>query len=60
LRFAAVIDEHGKRLVEVGEAAPNQGWLKSIEGIGGAPSYRHRTARWVTRKRTSVPDTRSR
>ncbi len=39
LRFAAVIDEQGKRQVEVGESAPNQGWLKRLESIGDASSW---------------------
>src|SRR5215475_5429404 len=37
LRFAAVIDDQGKRLVEVGQAAPGQGWLNYLAGIGDAP-----------------------
>jgi len=39
LRFAVVIDAQGKRLVEVGGAAPNQGWLKRLEGIGEESSW---------------------
>jgi sensor histidine kinase regulating citrate/malate metabolism len=39
LRFAAVIDDQGKRLVEVGQAAPGQGWLSRLAGIGDASSW---------------------
>src|SRR5262249_25540785 len=39
LRFAVVIDAQGRRLVEGGEAAPNQGWLKRLEGIGEESSW---------------------
>ena len=39
LRFAAVVDEQGKRLIEVGEAAPDQDWQKRLLGIGDAPSW---------------------
>ena len=39
LRFAVVIDEKANRTVEVGEAAPEQDWLKRIEGIGSELSW---------------------
>src|SRR5262245_109233 len=39
LRFAAVVDEQGKRLVEVGEAAPEQEWQKRLVAIGEATSW---------------------
>src|SRR5262245_61975455 len=34
LRFAVVIDENAKRLVEVGEAAANQDWLRRLRDVG--------------------------
>jgi sensor histidine kinase regulating citrate/malate metabolism len=39
LRFAAVIDERANRTVEVGKAAPEQDWLKRIQGIGSELSW---------------------
>jgi sensor histidine kinase regulating citrate/malate metabolism len=39
LRFAVVIDEHANRTVAVGEAEPEQDWLKRIQNIGTAPSW---------------------
>jgi hypothetical protein len=34
LRFAVVIDEKANRTVQVGEAAPEQDWLKRLQGHG--------------------------
>jgi hypothetical protein len=39
LRFAVVIDEKANRTVEVGEAAPEQDWLKRLQGIGNELSW---------------------
>ena len=39
LRFAVVVDEQAKRTVEVGEAAPEQDWLKRLQGIGSELSW---------------------
>jgi hypothetical protein len=39
LRFAVVIDEKANRTVEVGEATPEQDWLKRLQGIGNELSW---------------------
>jgi sensor histidine kinase regulating citrate/malate metabolism len=39
LRFAVVVDEQANRTVEVGEAAPEQDWLKRLQGIGSELSW---------------------
>jgi hypothetical protein len=39
LRFAVVIDEKANRLVEVGEAAPEQDWSKRLQDIGSELSW---------------------
>ena len=39
LRFAVVIDEKANRTVEVGEAAPEQDWLKRLQGVGSELSW---------------------
>jgi len=39
LRFAVVIDETAKRLVEVGEAASNQDWLRRLRDVGKEASW---------------------
>src|SRR5215475_7132730 len=39
LRFAAVVDEQGRRLVEVGEAPPGQDWQKRLATSGDEGSW---------------------
>ena len=39
LRFAVVIDEKANRSVEVGQAAPEQDWLKRIQSLGSERSW---------------------
>lgn len=39
LRFAVVIDEAAKKLVEVGEAAANQDWLRRLRDVGKELSW---------------------
>jgi hypothetical protein len=39
LRFAVVIDEAAKKLVEVGEAASNQDWLRRLRDLGKESSW---------------------
>ncbi|PWT91024.1 MAG: hypothetical protein C5B56_04480 [Proteobacteria bacterium] len=39
MRFAVVIDGAAKRLVEVGEAAANQDWLRRLQRVGEVVSW---------------------
>ena len=39
VRFAVVIDQAAKRLVEVGEAAANQDWLRRLQRVGEIVSW---------------------
>ena len=39
VRFAVVIDQAARRLVEVGEAAPNQDWLRRLQRVGEIVSW---------------------
>jgi hypothetical protein len=39
LRFAAVVDEQGRRLVEVGEAPPAQEWQKRLAAVDDTGSW---------------------
>jgi hypothetical protein len=39
VRFAVVIDQMAKRLVEVGEAAANQDWLRRLQRVGEIVSW---------------------
>jgi hypothetical protein len=39
VRFAVVIDQVAKRLVEVGEAAANQDWLRRLQRVGEIVSW---------------------
>ena len=39
MRFAVVIDQMAKRLVEVGEAAANQDWLRRLQRVGEIVSW---------------------
>jgi len=39
VRFAVVVDQAAKRLVEVGEAAANQDWLRRLQRVGEIVSW---------------------